>query len=139
MRLTQLLNESVPTVDKSLLGFFLENTTIVTQMHIYHLITKNGAEHTALFDFYNTIDELNDKLIETLMGLGAELEDGKDYTSKISMTYSKSALLSKAEEYRAKVTEAIEKTSGSEFASVNDILVDAQAAVDTLLYKLRLK
>ena len=139
MRLTHIINESIPSVDKSLLGFFLENTTVVTQMHIYHLLTKNGAEHTALLEFYTAIDELNDKLIETLMGLGAELGDGKDYNSTISMTYSKTAILSKAEENRGKVTEAIEKTSGSEFASVNDILVDAQSAVDTLLYKLRLR
>jgi hypothetical protein len=39
------------------------------QVHIFHLQTKSFAEHKALQDYYDAIDDLVDALVESVQGL----------------------------------------------------------------------
>ena len=138
MRLTHILNEGLPKVDNSLMGLFLDNTNMLTQIHIFHILTKSYSEHVAIGEFYESLNGLNDKFIESLIGVGMDTKHD-DYDSKLVVNYSRETLVSLVEDYRDKVTENIDKTSKSELAAVNDTIIDIQSSVDTLLYKLQLK
>ena len=50
-----------------------------TQVHIFHLQTKSFAEHNALQDYYDGIDDLVDTLIESYQGEFGIIENYKSF------------------------------------------------------------
>ena len=50
-----------------------------TQVHIFHLQTKSFAEHNALQDYYDRIDDLVDTLIESYQGEFGIIENYKSF------------------------------------------------------------
>jgi pyruvate/2-oxoacid:ferredoxin oxidoreductase alpha subunit len=50
-----------------------------TQVHIFHLQTKSHAEHVALNEYYDTIDDLVDEFIESYQGEFGIIEEYKSY------------------------------------------------------------
>jgi DNA-binding ferritin-like protein len=107
------------------------------QTHIYHLLTKSNAEHIALKEFYDDIRDDADKLAEKLLALGGYLKPLRQPT--VIWNYHKSLLLEQLSDYRNGVTTMIEATKDSDFISLNDVFVDIQGDIDTLVYKLELK
>lgn len=54
-------NNTAPTLFGSLINYR-------SQAHILHLSTKSYSEHKALEEFYNSLNDLTDSLIETYQG-----------------------------------------------------------------------
>lgn len=50
-----------------------------TQVHIFHLQTKSFAEHNALQDYYEDIDDLVDTLVESYQGEFGIIENYKSF------------------------------------------------------------
>jgi hypothetical protein len=105
---------------------------LVTQFHIYHLLTVSYAEHMAIGDFYNCLNSTVDSLSETFIGIGGIVEVTG---ASVQNSYSKEMAISELTSYRELVSSALSETDWSAMQSINDDLINIQKAIDTLLYK----
>lgn len=137
MNFRNQLNEALPKVNSNIIGLTLDSFNIITQTHIYHLLTKSYAEHIAIGEFYEGLQDLVDVLAENSIALNVDTKT-TEYNSKIKFSYSKAALVQEIEAYRTNVTSFIASTDKPELTSINDAVIGIQKCIDVLLYKLQL-
>ena len=138
MNFTEIF-ESKITPKPKIIEMVLYNFNLISQMHIFHLLTKNSAEHNALDEFYNGLIELNDNLAEFALALDVDLSrwSNEVYENKLIFVYTKEIVLSELASYRAKITASIIESNKPELASINDTFINLQKLIDNLSYKLR--
>ena len=101
----------------------------VTQTHVFHLQTKSYAEHIALNEFYDNMNDLVDRLAEGYQGKYG-IQNYKNI-SGIESYQSKQQVV----EYLLKINTIIESNKPSESFLVA-ILDDIQELIFTTKYKL---
>jgi DNA-binding ferritin-like protein len=107
--------------------------------HIYHWQTKSYAEHKALGDFYEALQEKVDELAELYMQGERILSPKLDFEIT---EYSKEAASKQLREYKEALTAAESRIMADEkspYHAAADIMVDLQAECDKLLYLLTLE
>ena len=103
-----------------------------TQVHIFHLGTKSYAEHKALQKYYEGIDDLTDRLVESYQGKYGLMSNYKTY--KMSSYKSKKQVMS----YFTHVLDVIEKNRDSVDDSYIQNQIDTvQELIYSTMYKLK--
>lgn len=125
-------------IDQNIIQYVLDGFNVVTQTHVYHLLTKSHAEHIAIGEFYDSLQGCLDAIAEKGIGLGLQAQ-GASLTTVLMYSYNKNDLMNLVKGYRGKTTSMIEATNNNELMSINDKLIQVQSSIDTLLYKLQLK
>ena len=123
---------------KAIIDYTLEGFKVATQTHIYHLLTKSYAQHMAIGEFYDSIQSCIDAIAEKSIGLGL-VADGSMHPTELVFAFDDAALIALAKQFREKTITLIGLTSDNSVLSINDDLINIQAAIDNLLYKLQLK
>ena len=124
-------------LDNLLVQFTLESFNMVTQAHIYHLLTKSYAEHIAIGDFYESLGGCIDIIAETAIGMDIEVS-ASEHNYNLQFAYTRDDLRFKLADYRNLVSTLIEKTNNKNIMSINDKLINIQQLIDNLNYKLEL-
>lgn len=138
--LKEILESSIPTnTAQEIESIALLSLAMISQSHIYHLVTNRYSEHMAINEFYNSLQTNFDKLVETYLGANS----GKHFLSGkidfgISLDYNKSVFVSELDNYRENIVKSIGSTSSNSLISINDALVDILSDIDNLKYKLTL-
>ena len=117
--------------------FILESFGLVTQTHVYHLLTKSYAEHVAIGEFYEGLEGCVDVIAESAIGLGLNLTE-TPVNTELVMSYNKQTMIENIENYRNNVSDLIQKTNHKSIMSINEKLISIQQLIDNLLYKLQL-
>ena len=132
--------ESIPAnTAQTIESITLLSLAMVSQSHIYHLVTKRYNEHMAINEFYLSLQSNIDTLVETYLGAnsGTHFLSGKvDF--EISLDYNNTVFITEVDGYRKKIVSSIDATNSSSLLSINDVLVDILSDIDTLKYKLTL-
>lgn len=102
-----------------------------TQVHIFHLQTKSYAEHKALQDYYDGIDDLLDSLIESYQGQFGIIDNYQ--SMPISKYESKGQLISYFEELMAMIKKNREDLP-SHLQNIVDTIVEL---ITSTLYKIK--
>jgi hypothetical protein len=103
-----------------------------TQVHIFHLGTKSYAEHKALQKYYEGIDDLTDRLVESYQGKYGLMSNYKTY--KMSSYKSKKQVMS----YFTHVLDVIEKNRDSvEGSYIQNQIDTVQELIYSTMYKLK--
>lgn len=102
-----------------------------TQVHIFHLQTKSYAEHKALQDYYDGIDDLLDSLIESYQGQFGIIENYQ--SMPISKYEGKEELISYFEELMSMIEENREGLP-SHLQNIVDTIVEL---ITSTLYKIK--
>jgi DNA-binding ferritin-like protein len=107
---------------------------MVTQYHIWHLQTKEYAEHMAIGDFYEGLNEKLDSIAEHFIGTGGNISvsEGQEFSN-----YSKSNVLGRLEEFGEFVNMVNNSLEGKNQLKV--VLDEIEGCVSQTLYKLGLK
>lgn len=104
-------------------------------IHLEHWRTFNEARHTALGEFYTSLNEQLDSLAEISLGIGIDLRSDFSFSH---MFTPQEDFVSFLTILRDSVNQALNMTSTTELQSVNDCLITIQKSIDTLAYKLEL-
>ena len=120
----------------SISEFILEAFTIRAQIHLSHLVTKSFAQHLALQEFYESLEDCIDSIAEKSIGQGVALNG--DSQLNITYNFDNSDVLHLISTFRDTVTRYIEITSKPHNLSLNDDFVEIQSNIDMLSYKLQL-
>jgi len=67
--------------------------SLLNQIKTYHIQTRSYAEHKALGDLYETLDDLIDDFLETYAGRHNELPKGQDLAEGTPVNYANNAEL----------------------------------------------
>ena len=112
---------------------------MATQLHLYHLNTTSYAQHMALKEFYEELEDLADELAEKILALGYDLslDETNSYTAEFHLTNDN--MLETIHAFRYIVSDGIESTADEDHASLNDVMIDMQKLIDDTLYKLGLQ
>lgn len=102
-----------------------------TQVHIFHLQTKSYAEHKALQDYYDGIDDLVDSLIESYQGQFGIIDNYQ--SMPISKYEGKGQLISYFEELMAMIEKNREDLP-SHLQNIVDTIVEL---ITSTLYKIK--
>lgn len=102
-----------------------------TQVHIFHLQTKSYAEHKALQDYYDGIDDLLDSLIESYQGQFGIIENYQSLT--ISKYEGKEQIISYFEDLMSMI-EKNRKDLPSHLQNIVDTIVEL---ITSTLYKIK--
>lgn len=131
----QLLNENVEGINDHNVGFIISYTLhFSSQLHIWHLLTKNAQQHSALQELYDGLREEVDKLAEKFIAQGGNLETVSD---NLLAYYDEKVVRRSITEYRQLITNSI--SNDKNIASIVDSLIDIQEILDSGLYKFDLK
>jgi hypothetical protein len=131
-RIALLQQMSMPATTLAIATSF----TLITQFHIFHLLTRSHAEHEAIGEFYKGLGEPLDCLAEAFIGLGGAIK--VPHTQGPTTDYSPGTVIRLLNLYRASISDALAETNSPQLQSLNDHLVTIQKLVDSLLYKLGL-
>jgi hypothetical protein len=82
MKQVYTIKEAIEPVDAG--GFFLTLLHSATNTHIHHLQTSSYSQHVALGEFYDSIVELTDGLIEAYQGTKGIVSYPNVYTPPLS-------------------------------------------------------
>lgn len=102
-----------------------------TQVHIFHLQTKSYAEHKALQDYYDGIDDLLDSLIESYQGQFGIIENYQSLT--ISKYEGKEQIIS----YFEDLMSMIEKNREGLPSHLQNIVDTIVELITSTLYKIK--
>jgi hypothetical protein len=131
------LTESDGTETDSIEELILELLSFVDQTHIYHLLTKSYSDHMSIGEFYEDICKDVDQLAETYLGIvGGEFSNYDIYDTSYAVSYDKAEFIDELNDMRSDIVDGLEMTNDSTLMSLNNILVDIQGDIDSLLYKL---
>ena len=125
-------------VDDEIIQYILEGFNVISQTHIYHLVTKSHSEHLAINEFYDGLQSLVDSIAEKALGLDICINT-KSHNNVLTFNYKKSDLITLVNGYRGTTTSLIALTNTDSMMSINDDLIGIQTAIDKLSYKLKLK
>lgn len=117
----------------------LNALAMATQVHLFHLNTVSYAEHMAFKDFYESMEDLTDELIEKLLSMGYDLTLDGETIRTFTFALTNDSVDAAIRGFRDVISEGIESTQDGDYASINDVMIDMQKKVDELLYKLTLK
>jgi hypothetical protein len=127
----QTLKMKIPPIKQT------SNTNLISnvlfskvQVHIYHLQTKSYAKHIALGDYYSSVNDLFDTLVETYQGKYGIITNYQDIKlSNLDPT-----------EYLLSLRSIVESNRYVEFKSTDthlqNIIDEIVALIDSTLYKL---
>ena len=102
-----------------------------TQVHIFHLQTKSYAEHKALQDYYDGIDDLMDSLIESYQGQFGIIENYQSLP--ISKYEGKEQIISYFEDLMS-IIEKNREDLPSHLQNIVDTIVEL---ITSTLYKIK--
>lgn len=102
-----------------------------TQVHIFHLQTKSYAEHKALQDYYEDIDDLMDSLIEAYQGQFGIIENYQ------SMPISKYEGKEQVVSYFEDLMSLIEKNREGLPSHLQNIVDTIVELITSTLYKIK--
>lgn len=134
--LNEKLEGNGGNIDAEVTKYVMDALIFSAQTHIYHLLTKSYADHMAIGDFYEGLEEEVDKLAEQAIGAG--LEGSEIITPSLYFVYTKETLISQVNMFKDSTTELLQKTEVPNLMNLNDVLIAIQTLCDTLLYKLQL-
>lgn len=102
----------------------------VTITHIYHLQTKSFAQHMALGDFYEGVEDLTDGLIEAIQGKYGVVE---------GYAMDAGAMPSTPLEYLIGLSYKLEEARGDmpEDTEIQNMIDEIASLIDSTVYKLR--
>lgn len=118
-------------MDKQSVADFLSGLLhSVTITHIYHLQTKSYAQHIALGDYYDAVDDLTDSLIEAIQGKygiveGYMLDAGDMPATPLEYMISLSSFITNGRDGMPQDSE------------MQNIIDEICALIDSTIYKLR--
>ena len=110
---------------------------LIGQAHIWHLLTKNAQQHTALNELYTTLQDEVDELAERYIALGGRFEP---LSINFNTNPSEQNILTYISAFRDTVSQTISVVKEDDnFASILDGVVDIQECIDSFVYKFNLK
>lgn len=111
----------------------------VSQMHIYHLLSRDQDEHDVIGEFYPTLSGLVDDLAEQFIGMNGSDALMDETVPDCDFAYGEDFAEMLLSDYREIVTEAIEEVSGEATTSgLSDTLTAIQKLIDNTTNKLEL-
>jgi DNA-binding ferritin-like protein len=117
-------------------GVVIDGLNMVIRGQITHWNVKNYATHEALGDFYETLKEQLDHLVESCIAVGYDTNDLEQVNINVQgndlQTFEIDLM-----QYRDSISETIAMMP-TKFGSIEDILVSIQKTIDTMSYKLTL-
>lgn len=110
--------------------FLLTLLHAVTNTHILHLQSQSYAQHVALGDFYEGLDDLTDSLIEAIQGLTGEIvQYPADYYAPAATAMDE---LEDLGEYVRETRSALPQES-----EIQNIVDEIAQLIDSTSYKLK--
>lgn len=102
----------------------------VTITHIYHLQTKSYAQHIALGDYYDGVEDLTDSLIEVIQGKYGIIE---------GYNLNAGDMPSTPLEYMISLSNYVEanRIDMPQDSEIQNIIDEIAALIDSTIYKLR--
>lgn len=110
-------------------AFVASSFALRTAIHVAHLTTKSYAQHIALGDFYDSLEDLTDKYAEVYMGLEDEVPTFP------MMKPPSGAPVELLEDYLEAVKE--EQAEDNDSEALKNILAEIEELTARTLYKLR--
>lgn len=108
----------------------------VSQIHIFHLLCPSGQKHTALGEFYDTLQDEVDELAEIYIAMGGVMSARglQPFTPRVE--YSDKMVMDYVKEFVAMINSCIKSVSNApEMFSLLDELGDIQETVYHFVYK----
>lgn len=112
---------------------------LITQTHFWHWQTKSYAEHTALGEFYNTLQTQVDALAEIFMGAGGNFSIE---TTSTLVPYEKNDAIQTLTSFKQNLSnteKVLMQDENYAFHGTGDALLDIIKETEKLLYLLTLK
>jgi DNA-binding ferritin-like protein len=110
----------------------------LNQLKVFHWQTKSYAQHIALGEAYETLDELFDKFVEVYYGKYGRPEKEMEYGYK-AYSYKLESVVSTIQEYKdtilASLAEDLSSGSNSDLLNIKD---EIESEINKLLYLLTL-
>jgi DNA-binding ferritin-like protein len=123
--------------DSKLIGYFVKRTfAITTQLHVYHLLTKNYNVHEIIGDLYESIQSNVDGLAEGYLAIGGECEG--TFESVTFYEYDFGQLMELIFDYKDSIEESIESLESAEEEAIKAKLINIQEAVHKAIYLLQM-
>lgn len=130
------VNEEISEINSSGIGYIItEGLALVAQSHIWHLLIKSGQKHTALGEFYSTLDTELDELAERFIAQGGQLSN---LEITLNTNVDELSILQNIDNYRSIVSTTIANIESAELESMKDGLIDLQECIDSFTYKFKL-
>ena len=108
------------------------------QGHLYHLNTVSYAQHMALKEFYEEMEDLSDELIENILSMGYDFTMNGEVMKSYTFQLTNETMEQTIRAFRDIVSTGLDATADSDHLGLNDVMIDMQKAVDGLLYKFTL-
>lgn len=133
-----ILNEELDQINNAGLGKLITYSIFMSaQTHIWHLLSTNAQEHTALGEFYEKLTSEVDELAERFIAQGGKLIN---IDNTLYVQYNEYEVINVLNEYRKYTSSIIQSIKeDSEMASMLDGVTDIQELIDNTIYKFKLK
>lgn len=132
----EVMNEYVEGINEYGVGYIISyGLYLVAQLHLWHLVTTNAQQHTALGELYSELTEELDALAEKFIGQGGILVDIQNEI--LTTQYNEFVVYEKLGQFRNLLSSSIDQRNV--MIPVADGLGDLMELIDAKLYKFKLK
>ena len=129
-------------INKTMINFIQSNMNFLNDVQAYHWQTKSYAEHEALGEYYESLTDLNDKLVESWQGNQNTRLKFSEGPYSLENYFSKEETKNKINEFKNQVTQlsgfVSELNESNSFDDIENILEEISEVNSRTLYLLSL-